>query len=77
MNAVIGMQRRLPFFKIFDSNVPNGHIINGRPRFYSKPLVFGRYVVYLNSQIYEKDKDPFIAWYNTLGTPSLLPVKRN
>ncbi len=69
MNAVIGLQRMPPFFKIFDPNEPNSHIINGRPRFYSKPLVFGRYVVYLNSQIYENDKIPFIAWYNSPGTP--------
>ncbi len=66
MNKVIGMQRNLPFFKIYDPSNPKGHIINGRPRFYSKPLVFGKYTVYLNSQIYDSDKKPFIAWYNTL-----------
>ena len=66
MNKVIGMQRNLPFFKLYDPADSNGHLINGRPRFYSKPLTFGKYVVYLNSQIYETDREPFVSWYNKL-----------
>lgn len=66
MNRVIGMQRNLPFFKLYDSADNKGHIINGRPRFYSKTLAFGKYVVYLNSQIYDTDREPFIVWYNRL-----------
>lgn len=76
MNEIIGMQRKLPFFKVYDPNVQNGHMINGRPRFYSKPLVFGRHVVYLNSQIYETDREPFISWYRSLGTPSSFVAKK-
>lgn len=66
MNKVIGMQRNLPFFKLYDPADSSGHLINGRPRFYSKPLTFGKYVVYLNSQIYETDREPFVSWYNKL-----------
>jgi len=66
MHDVIGMQRNLPFFKLYDPADSKGHLINGRPRFYSKPLTYGNYTVYLNSQIYETDKEPFVAWYNEL-----------
>ncbi len=71
MKTVLGMQRNLPFFKLYDPSDKSGHIINGRPRFYAKPLVFGKYTVYLNSQIYETDKEPFISWYNKLSGPSV------
>ena len=70
MHDTIGMQRNLPFFKIFDPNDKKGHLINGRPRFYSQPITFGKYTVYLNSQIYDADRDPFIAWYNGLQSQS-------
>ena len=66
MNKVIGMQRNLPFFKIYDPNNSDGHLINGSPRFYAKPLTFGKYVVYLNSQIYNNDREAFIKWYKGL-----------
>ena len=66
MKTILGMQRNLPFFKHYDPNIKQGHIINGRPRFYSKPIAFGKHKVYLNSQIYESDKDPFIKWYENL-----------
>lgn len=66
MNKIIGMQRNLPFFKIYDPNISDGHLINGRPRFYAKPLTFGKYVVYLNSQIYDNDRNAFIKWYEGL-----------
>lgn len=66
MHKVIGMQRNLPFFKMYDPNITDGHLINGRPRFYAKPLTFGKYRVYLNSQLYDSDKESFIKWYETL-----------
>ena len=66
MNRVLGMTRNLPFLKIYDPKDSTGHMINGRPRFYSTPIAFGSVHVYLNSQIYEADKDAFIKWYETL-----------
>lgn len=66
MNTVIGMQRKMPFFKLCDPKEPNGHIVNGRPRFCTNPIVFGAVSVYLNSQIYDADRDPFIRWYESL-----------
>ena len=67
MHEIVGMQRNLPFFKLYNPADNKGHLIDGRPRFYSKPLSFGKYTVYLNSQIYDTDKEPFIAWYSRLG----------
>ena len=66
MNKVLGMQRNLPFLKIYDANNPQGHMIEGRPRYYSTPITFGTVSVYLNSQIYETDKEPFAKWYLSL-----------
>lgn len=66
MNKVVGMTRNLPFFKIYNPNEEKGYLIEGRPRFYSTPLAFGEVLVYLNSQIYENDKDAFINWYEKL-----------
>lgn len=66
MHDVIGMQRKLPFFKIYNPDNPQGHMIDGRPRFYAAPLTYGTYMVYLNAQIYSTDKEPFIKWYNGL-----------
>lgn len=37
MKTVVGLQRRLPFFKLYDPNEKDGHLTDGRPRFYSKP----------------------------------------
>ena len=66
MKKVIGMQRNLPFFKLVIPGDEKGHMIDGRPRYYSEPLTFGKYQVYLCSQIYENDKGPFIKWYERL-----------
>ena len=66
MKTVIGMQRKLPFFKLYNPNDIDGHLIDGKPRFYSKPLTYGKYSVYLNSQIYETDREPFIKWFEHL-----------
>lgn len=66
MKKVIGMQRNLPFFKIFDPQNPQGHKINGENRYYSRPLTFGTTKVYLCSQIYAIDKVPFTNWYKSL-----------
>ncbi len=66
MKTVLGMQRNLPFFKLYDPNEADGHMIDGRPRFYAKPLKYGNYTVFLNSQVYESDKEPFITWYKNL-----------
>lgn len=66
MHTVVGLSRHLPFFKHFDPEDSKGHLIDGRPRFYSKPLTFGKHTVYLNSQLYDGDKEPFISWYEAL-----------
>lgn len=66
MNELLGMSRKLPFFKLYDPNDEKGHLIDGRPRFYSSPLSFGGVLVYLNSQLFESDRDPFIRWYEAL-----------
>lgn len=66
MHTVVGMSRNLPFFKLYDPNEKYGYLINGRPRFYSSPLSFGTVQVYLNSQIYESDREAFIKWYASL-----------
>lgn len=63
MHDVIGMQRNMPFFKKYNPEDKKGYYINGNPRYYSKPLTFGKVTVYLNSQIYETDKEPFINWF--------------
>ena len=67
MHDVVGMTRRLPFFKLYDENEKNGYLIDGVPRFYNSTLQFGKYTVYLTSQLYAKDKEPFIRWYEGLG----------
>lgn len=67
MHDVIGMQRNLPFFKIYDPDEKHGNWIDGRPRFYSKTITFGNYEVYLTKEIFKEDKEPFITWYNNLG----------
>ena len=66
MNKVIGMQRKLPFFKIYNPKNPDGHKINGQNRYYSAPLTFGAKKVYLCLELYEGDKEPFIKWYKGL-----------
>ncbi len=66
MNKLIGMTRNLPFFKLYDPNEKNGHLIDGRPRFYSSPLSFGNVLVYLSKELFESDREPFIRWYETL-----------
>ncbi len=66
MHKIVGMSRNLPFFKLYNENEEYGYLINGRPRFYSSPLKFGSVLVYLNSQIYEGDKDAFAKWYDSL-----------
>ena len=66
MHKVVGLSRNLPFFKIYDQEEEYGYLINGRPRFYSSPLRFGDVLVYLNSQIYEADKEPFAKWYESI-----------
>ena len=66
MNKVVGMTRNPPFLKLYDPNDKAGHMIDGRPRFYSSPIAFGDVLVYLNSQIYESDKEAFIRWYEDL-----------
>ena len=66
MKTVIGMQRNMPFFKIYDPMDKQGHMVDGRPRFYSTPISFGSLKFYLNSQIYESDREPFEKWYKSL-----------
>ncbi len=66
MNKVLGMTRNLPFLKLYEPDDAKGHIIDGTPRFYSKPITFGSVSVYLNSQIYDADKEAFIRWYEAL-----------
>ncbi len=67
MYDVVGMTRRLPFFRLYDENEKNGYLVDGIPRFYSTTLRFGKYTVYLTSQLYAKDMEPFIRWYEGLG----------
>ena len=66
MNELLGMSRKLPFFKLYDPNDEKGHLIDGRPRFYSSPLSFGNVTVYLSKELFESDREPFIRWYETL-----------
>jgi len=66
MHDVVGLSRKLPFFKLYDADNPKGHYINGRVRFYSKPLTFGKYTVYLTKELFATDKKAFVAWYKTL-----------
>ena len=66
MKKIIGMQRSLPFLKVYDPNEENGSYIDGKPRYYREPLKFGGVSVYVNSQIYKTDREPFIMWYETL-----------
>lgn len=68
MKKIIGMQRSLPFLKVCDPNEENGNYIDGKPRYYREPLKFGDVLVYVNSQIYKTDREPFIMWYETLVT---------
>lgn len=56
MNKVIGMQRNMPFFLIYSEGVDHR-------RYYAKPLTFGKYKVFLNAQLYEGDRAPFITWF--------------
>ena len=63
MHNVVGLSRHLPFFKKYNEADTKGHLIAGRPRFYRDPLKFGDEIVYLNSQVYDYDKDAFIKWY--------------
>lgn len=67
MHDVVGMTRRLPFFRLYDENEKNGYLVDGIPRFYNTMLRFGKYTVYLTSQLYAKDMEPFIRWYEGLG----------
>ncbi len=68
MKRIMGMQRSLPFFKRYDPNDKKGNYINDRPRYYNNPLKFGSVTVYINSQIYKTDREPFITWYESLGS---------
>ena len=63
MHDIIGLQRKMPFFKKYDPRVKNGHVIDGRNRYYAKPISFGKNTVYLNSQLFDSDKTPFVNWY--------------
>ena len=63
MHSIVGLSRNLPFFKRYDENDSKGHMIAGRNRFYKDTITFGTEKVYLNSQIYDYDKDAFIKWY--------------
>lgn len=62
----MGMQRHMPFLKLYDPEEENGYIINGRNRFYSQTFSFGQAVVYVNSQLFAEDREPFIEWYMKL-----------
>lgn len=75
MKKIIGMQRSLPFFKLYDPNDEKGSYINDRPRYYNHPLKFGSVTVYINSQIYKTDREPFITWYESLGNKYKQEVK--
>ena len=66
MHDVMGMTRRLPFFKVYDAKDKKGNYINGVTRFYAQPLTFGKYTVYLTKELFSEDKEPFIRWYHTL-----------
>ena len=66
MNEEMGMSRNMPFFKIYDPGNPTGYIVDGRNRYYTQPLTFGNYTVYMSSQLYEGDKEPFVKWYLSL-----------
>lgn len=68
MHDVVGMSRRLPFFKRYDPNDQNGPRVDGVVRYYSQPLCFGRYMVYLTKELFSGDKEPFILWYESLKT---------
>ena len=56
MNKVMGMQRNMPFF------MPYADDVNHR-RYYAKPLTFGEHKVFLNAQLYESDRAPFVTWF--------------
>ena len=66
LHDVVGLSRKLPFFKLYEPDNPKGHYIEGRIRFYSKPLMFGKYTVYLTKELFENDKKSFKEWYGTL-----------
>lgn len=67
MNKIIGMQRNMPLFRIYDPKNKRGHYIGKYARYYAKPLSFGKYNVLLCSQLYENDRAPFKNWINSLS----------
>ena len=66
MHEIIGLQRRMPFFKRYEPDNPKAIYTNGHPRYYKDPITFGKYTVWLNSQLFEEDREPFIKWIETL-----------
>ena len=64
---VVGMGKKLPFFKVYDPKEDKGNYINGVNRFYAEPLTYGNYTVYLTKEIIEKDREAFVRWYEALG----------
>ena len=67
MQNEVGLSSKMPFFKLVDPANPDGYKVNGRNRYYRDPMTFGSHTVYLNSQLFDKDKEPFVNWY--LGLP--------
>lgn len=55
-----------PFFKYYNPSDPKGHYIGKAQRFYAKTFLFGDAIVYVTKELFEKNREPFIEWYNTL-----------
>lgn len=55
-----------PFFKYYNPSETKGHYIGKDQRFYAKTFLFGDVAVYVTKELFEKNRQPFIEWYNSL-----------
>ena len=57
-----------PFMKKYIPGVTDNKGIDGMPRFISKPFSFGDRKVLISKEWYERQREFFVAWYESLDT---------
>ena len=50
-----------PFFKYYNPSETKGYYIGKVQRFYAETFSFGDVIVYITKELFEKNKNPFIA----------------
>ncbi|MBR3431348.1 MAG: GIY-YIG nuclease family protein [Clostridia bacterium] len=64
--SIRNFHTRKPFMKKYIQGVTDNKGDDGRVRFRAQPFVFGKHTVYLSKEWYERQRELFVIWYNTL-----------